>query len=84
VSLTPLNDDVVHLELDALRAIAARVIDEHVNDHGTCRACGGMFPCLEACLAEHNLVACDCLPADRSNGDGIAQVARADPVAGQE
>jgi hypothetical protein len=82
--LTPLNDDVVRFELDAQRAIAARVIDEHVNDHGICRACGNHFLCRHVCLAEHNLVACDSLPADRSSGDGIAQVARADPVAGQE
>jgi hypothetical protein len=73
VSLTPLNDDVVRFELDALRAIAARVIDEHVNDHGTCRACGGEFPCRQACLAEHNLVACDGLPSDRSGGDAITR-----------
>jgi hypothetical protein len=70
VSLNPRYEDVMRFEFDALRAIAARVIDEHVNDYGTCRACGGEFPCPQACLAEHNLVACDC----GCPGRGLAQV----------
>ena len=60
MTLIPTDEDIVRFEFDALRAIAARVIDEHVNDHGTCAACGGRFPCRQACLAEHNLAACDC------------------------
>jgi hypothetical protein len=51
--------DVLHYELDALRALASRVINEHVDDcTGLCRACGSAFPCARACLAEHNLETC--------------------------
>jgi hypothetical protein len=54
----PADDYVLYYELDALRALAARVIDDHVNCRGTCRACGGAFPCPSACVAEHNLQLC--------------------------
>jgi rRNA maturation endonuclease Nob1 len=51
-------DSILRFELDALRARAAHVIDEHTNHHGSCHACGRRFPCQEACLAEHNLAIC--------------------------
>jgi hypothetical protein len=52
------GDHALYYELDALRAVAARVINEHIGCHGTCRACGHMFPCPSACMAEHNLQVC--------------------------
>jgi hypothetical protein len=57
-SRAPAGEHALSYELVALRALAARVIDEHIGDHGTCRACGGVFPCPSACLAEHNLQMC--------------------------
>jgi hypothetical protein len=48
----------LYYELDALRARAARVLDEHTNDGGACRGCGHPFPCSNACLADHNLTLC--------------------------
>ena len=63
MSPTATDEDMARFELDALRALAARVIDEHTDDHGHCRACSGVFPCQQACLADHNLAACDCSPA---------------------
>jgi hypothetical protein len=51
-------DQALLFELDALRARAARVLDEHTNDDGACRGCGHAFPCLNACLADHNLILC--------------------------
>jgi hypothetical protein len=60
----PAGDRVLRYELDALRALAARVIDEHVECQGTCLACGRTFPCPRACLAEHNLQICGQLPPD--------------------
>jgi len=65
VSVTPTDEAIARYELDALRALAAHVIDEHVNDHGVCAACGAAFPCGQACLAEHNLAVCDCPPPER-------------------
>jgi hypothetical protein len=52
------TDYALYYELDALRVLAARVIDEHVGSDGTRRACGRVFPCPRACLAEHNLDVC--------------------------
>jgi hypothetical protein len=54
------SEALLRFEFDALRALAAQVLDEHVNDHGTCRVCRCRFPCRRACLAEHNLAVCDC------------------------
>jgi hypothetical protein len=51
-------DEALRFELDALRAVAARVINEHTDDCGACRVCGCAFPCSRACLAEHNLHVC--------------------------
>lgn len=42
-------------QFGALRALATRVINEHVNDRGLCAVCGCAFPCKRAGLAEHNL-----------------------------
>ncbi len=42
-------------EFEALRALATRVINQHVDDHGLCAVCGCAFPCERAVLAEHNL-----------------------------
>ena len=42
-------------ELEALRALASRVINQHVDDRGLCAVCGSAFPCELAVLAEHNL-----------------------------
>ena len=58
----PVGGHALHFELDALRARAARVIDEHVSCRGICRACGWTFPCPRACLAEHNLQMCSDQP----------------------
>jgi hypothetical protein len=52
------RDDDLYFELDALCALAARVLAEHANHDGACRACGRAFPCPRACLAEHNLHLC--------------------------
>jgi len=42
-------------EFEALRGLATRVINEHVDDDGLCAVCGSAFPCERAALAEHNL-----------------------------
>jgi hypothetical protein len=43
--------------LAKLITLATRVIDEHIDDHGRCAACGSPFPCEQAVLAEHALAA---------------------------
>ena len=64
-------DAVLHYELDALRVVAARVVNEHTNDHGACHACGRPFLCPRACLAEHNLHVCsDAPPTSVRRTDG--------------
>ena len=42
-------------QLETLRALATRVINEHVDDRGLCAVCGSAFPCERAALAERNL-----------------------------
>ncbi len=42
--------EVVHL-----LGTARRVIDQHVNDHGTCAECSSNWPCQPARLAESAL-----------------------------
>nr|MBA3338380.1 hypothetical protein [Geodermatophilaceae bacterium] len=42
-------------ELQALRALATRAVNDHVDDLGLCAVCGSAFPCERAVLAEHNL-----------------------------
>ena len=32
-------------EFEALRALATRMINDHVDDHGLCAVCGCAFPC---------------------------------------
>jgi hypothetical protein len=41
--------------MQMLVALASRVINEHTNDHTRCAACGAVWPCERAVLAEHNL-----------------------------
>ena len=43
--------------MDGLRALATRVINEHLDAHGLCAVCSSAFPCERAVLAEHNLEA---------------------------
>jgi rRNA maturation endonuclease Nob1 len=62
-------DAALYYELDALRALAARVINEHANHRGACRACGRAFPCTRACLAEHNLQVCGDLGSQTAHPD---------------
>ena len=42
-------------EFETLRALATRVINDHVDARGLCWVCGSAFPCGLAVLAEHNL-----------------------------
>jgi hypothetical protein len=51
---TPSPGDFLPPELIRLLG-TARVIDEHVNDHGNCVACGSNWPCQRAQLAEFAL-----------------------------
>jgi hypothetical protein len=65
MSVMPTEAEVARYELDALRAIAARVLDTHVNENDTCVVCGCAFPCGQECLAEHNLAVRDWPPPER-------------------
>lgn len=49
--------DLFPAEVRHLLGTARRVIDEHVNDAGTCADCGSDWPCQRACLAESALAA---------------------------
>ena len=51
----PAGAYVARAEERALRALATRVINDHVDDCGLCAVCGSAFPCELAVLAEHNL-----------------------------
>jgi len=42
-------------ELDQLRSLATRMLNEHTNDHDLCAVCGSAWPCERAVLADHNL-----------------------------
>jgi hypothetical protein len=44
-------------ELVHLIGTARQVIDQHVNDHGTCACCGLAWPCERARLADLALAA---------------------------
>jgi len=44
-------------ELIHLLATARQVIDQHVNDHGTCADCGLAWPCQRARQADLTLAA---------------------------
>ena len=53
--------DILRYELDALRALASRIINDHTDDgSGSCQLCRHAFPCARACLADNNLETCDC------------------------
>lgn len=41
--------------LGLVRSLAARAITAHVDNVGSCVACGSPWPCQQARLAEHNL-----------------------------
>ncbi|HEY7144493.1 MAG TPA: hypothetical protein VH637_09615 [Streptosporangiaceae bacterium] len=47
--------DFLPPELMHLLGAARRAIDQHVNDHGSCVACGSSWPCQRARLAEFAL-----------------------------
>ncbi len=47
--------DYLTPEIEQLIALAARVINEHVNDRDLCAICGSAWPCEQAVFAEHNL-----------------------------
>ncbi len=47
--------DFLPPELMQLLGTARRVIDQHVNGHGNCAACGSSWPCQHAQLAEFSL-----------------------------
>jgi hypothetical protein len=42
-------------ELEALMALASRVLNEHTNDRDLCAVCGSAWPCAQVATAEHNL-----------------------------
>jgi hypothetical protein len=54
-TLTPKPGDFLPPELMHLLDAAQRVIDQHLNDHGNCAACGSNWPCQRAQLAEFTL-----------------------------
>jgi hypothetical protein len=46
----------VQAHIQHLGQLATAVLNEHVNDRGSCAAChGATFPCDLAVLAEHNM-----------------------------
>lgn len=52
---TLIPDDFFTPELMRLLSTARQVIDQHVNDHGSCADCGLSWPCQHAQLAEFSL-----------------------------
>jgi hypothetical protein len=54
---TPKPGDFFPPEFMHLLGTARRVIDRHVNDHGICAACGSIWPCQRAQLADFALAA---------------------------
>jgi hypothetical protein len=55
--VTALDADRFPAELLLLLTTARSELDQHVNDHGRCRACQASFPCERACLADLALAA---------------------------
>jgi hypothetical protein len=53
----PTPGDLFPLELVHLLDTARHVIDQHVNDNGTCAECASIWPCQRARLAESALAA---------------------------
>ena len=51
----PTPGDLFRLELVHLLDTARHVIDQHVNDNGTCAECASIWPCQRARLAESAL-----------------------------
>jgi hypothetical protein len=54
---TPSPGDLFPPEFMHLLGTAQRVIDQHVNDDGSCAKCGSIWPCQRAQLAEFALAA---------------------------
>ncbi len=52
---TPVCTDHFPPELVHLSATAIDVLDKHLNQDGSCTACGDPWPCQLARLADHNL-----------------------------
>jgi hypothetical protein len=42
-------------DIDRLRALATRTLNEHQDDRGLCAVCGSAWPCESVVLADHNL-----------------------------
>jgi hypothetical protein len=53
--IAPPPGDFLPPELVHLLGTARQVIDQHVNDRGSCAACGAGWPCQRARLAEFAL-----------------------------
>ena len=41
-------------DLERLAQLVIVILNEHINDGGSCAVCGCDFPCESAVLAEHN------------------------------
>lgn len=54
-SPTTMAPDFFPPEFVHLLGTARQVIDQHLNDHGTCASCGSAWPCQRARLAEFAL-----------------------------
>jgi len=54
---TPIPGDLLPPEFMHLLGTAQPVIDQHVNDQGSCADCGSIWPCQRAQLAEFALAA---------------------------
>jgi hypothetical protein len=54
---TPTRGDLFPPEVMHLLGTARHVIDQHVNDNGTCAECRSIWPCQRARLAESALAA---------------------------
>jgi hypothetical protein len=54
---TPSPAEFFPPELLHLLGTARQVIDRHVNDHGSCAACGSTWPCQSAQQADFALAA---------------------------
>lgn len=51
--------DSLVAEIEHLARLAALVLKEHVDDHGSCAVCPGIpFPCTAAVLADHSRGLC--------------------------
>jgi hypothetical protein len=51
----PVDRDYFPPELVRLTVTAIAVLDTHVRSDRCCAACGQVWPCQPACLADHNL-----------------------------